>query len=146
MDHLAIMNKNWKLTDKILSRQKKIESRWYASRRLPWDRIKKNDTVYFKDSGAPVKLKAAVGKVIQLANLTPSRVRMILNEYGADDGIAANELAVFWRKWKDKKYCILVFLRNPVQLVPFNIDKTGFGAMSSWISVTDINQIRKKSE
>jgi len=30
MEHVAIMRKAWGLTDKILSGQKKIESRWYS--------------------------------------------------------------------------------------------------------------------
>ncbi|MDO8559127.1 MAG: hypothetical protein Q7R84_02240 [bacterium] len=39
MEHLAIMKKSWGLTEKILSGQKKIESRWYLSKRSPWDTI-----------------------------------------------------------------------------------------------------------
>lgn len=31
MEHVAIMRKSWGLTDKILSGQKKIESRWYKT-------------------------------------------------------------------------------------------------------------------
>jgi len=31
------------------------------------------------------------------------------------------------------------------KIKPFNIDKTGFGAMSAWISVDDINQLKKVS-
>ena len=35
MQHVAIMKKSWGLTDKILSGQKKIESRWYLSSFCP---------------------------------------------------------------------------------------------------------------
>ena len=62
MDHVAIMKKSWKLTEKILSGEKKIESRWYKSKYPPWGKIKKGDIIYFKDSGEPVSIKAKVEK------------------------------------------------------------------------------------
>lgn len=73
MEHLAIMRKSWELTDKILNGQKKIESRWYSVRYKPWGAIKKGETVYFKDSGGPVKIKAEVSRVIQFNSLTPKK-------------------------------------------------------------------------
>ena len=87
MQHVAIMKKSWGSTDKILSGQKKIESRWYLSKRSPWDRISGGETVYFKNSGEPVKMKAEVVKVMQFADLTSRRVKEILDEYGDDDGL-----------------------------------------------------------
>lgn len=142
MDHVAIMRKSWGLTDKILDGQKKVESRWYKNKARPWDKIKKGDTVYFKDSGGPVRIKARVSKVVQFADLTPKRVRNILNKYSKDDGIEGDKVPEFFERFKNKKYCILVFLKNPVSIKPFEIDKTGFGAMSAWITVDDINRIK----
>jgi len=46
--------------------------------------------------------------------------------------------------FKDKKYCLLIFLKNPQKIKPFEINKFGFGAMCSWISVNNINTIRSK--
>ncbi len=91
MEHVAIMRKSWGLTEKILTGQKKIESRWYSVKYKPWNSIKKGEAVYFKDSGEPVRIKAEVSKVIQFADLTPKRVREILDEYGKDDGIGAGK-------------------------------------------------------
>ena len=138
MEHLAIMRKSWRLTDKILSGQKKIESRWYSVKYKPWDNIKEGEVIYFKDSGGPVKIKAEVSKVMQFADLTPRRVREILDEYGKDDGIEPEKIPEFFERFKDKKYCMLIFLKNPIEINPFNIDKTGFGAMSAWLTVDDI--------
>ena len=142
MEHVAIMKKSWGLTDKIMSGQKKIESRWYAAKHRPWDRIKEDDIVYFKDSGEPVKIKAGVEKVIQFENLNSKKVAEILEIYGRDDGIEKNKTSEFFKMFKNKKYCILVFLKNPIPIKPFEIDKTGFGAMSAWITVDDINRIK----
>jgi len=44
--------------------------------------------------------------------------------------------------FRDKKYCMLIFLKNPTEIEPFEIDKTGFGMMSSWVSIDDINRIK----
>jgi ASC-1-like (ASCH) protein len=140
MEHVAIMKKSWGLTDKILNGQKKIESRWYKNKARPWDKIKKGDIVYFKDSGEPVRIKARVSKIVQFEDLTPKQIRNILNKYGKVDGIEKEKIPEFFERFKNKKYCILVFLENPVSIKPFEIDKTGFGAMSAWITVDNINQ------
>jgi len=143
IEHLAIMRKSWGLTQKILNGQKKIESRWYSVKYSPWDRIKKGETVYFKNSGELVKLKAEVSRVIQFADLTPNQVKEILNKYGKDDGLEKEKIPEFFKRFKDKKYCILIFLKNSQEIKPFEINKSGFGAMSAWISVDNINKIKK---
>ncbi|MFA5050660.1 MAG: ASCH domain-containing protein [Patescibacteria group bacterium] len=143
MEHVAIMKKSWGLTEKILNGQKKIESRWYVAKYRPWDRIKKGETVYFKDSGESIKIKAEVKKVIHFFGLTPKKVKEILNKYGKDDGIEKEKIPEFFKRFKNKNYCILVFLKNPQKIKPFEIDKTGFGLMSAWITVNNIKQIKK---
>lgn len=142
MEHIAIMKKSWGLTDKILNGQKKIESRWYKVKYQPWDEIKEGEVVYFKDSGEPVKLRAEVEKVIQFSGLTPRKVSEILEKYGNDDGLERNKIPEFFKRFKDKKYCMLIFLKNPLEIEPFEIDKTGFGAMSAWITVNSVSKIR----
>ena len=142
MEHIAIMKKSWGLTKKILSGQKKIESRWYKVKYRPWNKIKEGETVYFKDSGEPIKLRAEVGKVIQFSDLTPERVGEILEKYGNNDGLEQEKIPEFFKRFKGKKYCVLIFLRNPTEIKPFEINKTGFGAMSAWITVDSISKIR----
>lgn len=142
MDHVAIMNKSWGLTQKILSGQKKIESRWYKSKYSPWGKIHKGDVVYFKDSGEPVSIKAEVEKVISFSDLTPEKVRQILDKYGNDDGLESDKIKEFFELFKNKKYCLLIFLTNPQKIEPFEINKTGFGTMSAWLTVGNINTIK----
>jgi len=143
MEHVAIMKKSWGLAPKILSGQKKIESRWYKVKYAPWDRIKSGEVVYFKDSGEKVALKAEVEKVMQFSSLTPQKVKEILSRYGEEDGIEKEKIPEFFEMFKDKKYCMLVFLKNPQEVEPFEIDKSGFGAMSAWLTVEDVSRIKK---
>ena len=139
------MKKSWGLTEKILMGQKKIESRWYKAKVAPWDRIKEGEVIYFKNSGEPVTLKAEVEKVLQFSNLTQDKVKGILTEYGELDGIENNQINDFYHFFKDKNYCMLIFLTNPQKVKPFNIDKTGFGMMSAWLMVDDIEKIKVSS-
>ncbi|PIR05398.1 hypothetical protein COV56_02965 [Candidatus Kuenenbacteria bacterium CG11_big_fil_rev_8_21_14_0_20_37_9] len=142
MEHVAIMRKSWELTQKILVGQKKIESRWYKIKYAPWDRIKSGEIVYFKDSRDPVTIKTEVEKVIQFSDLTPEKVKEILYKYGQADGLGIDKIPEFFEMFKNKKCCMLIFLKNPQKIKPFEIDKSGFGAMSAWISVDDVNRIK----
>ncbi len=142
MHHVAIMKKSWGLTQKILSGQKTIESRWYNARYAPWNKIKVGDTVFFKDSGEPVTIKAEVKKVIQFSNLNPEKVKHIFIKFGKEDGIEKEQFTKYFDLFKNKKYCILVILKNPQKIKPFNINKTGFGSMSAWLTINNIISLK----
>lgn len=141
MQHLAILKKNWKLLGKIISGKKTIESRWYHTKRAPWGKIAEGDTIYFKNSGEPVTVKATAGKVMQL-EINPEKAKEILETYGKEIGL--ENINASYERNKDKRYCILVFLKDVQKVEPFNIDKTGHGLMSAWISIEDIKQITRK--
>ena len=142
MDHVAIMRKEWGMIPKILSGEKNIESRWYVSRTAPWGRIWPGDAVYFKNSGEPVTARAFVSKVLSFSGLTDFKVRRILECYGRDDGIADEDKKKFSDLFRNKKYCLLVFLERPEEVVPFDINKAGFGVMCAWMIANDIEKIK----
>jgi ASC-1-like (ASCH) protein len=143
MEHVAIMRRSWRLTRKILSGEKTVESRWYSSRRTPWDEIRRGDVVYFKDSGGPVSVRAKVAGVMQFSDLGSRKVAEILKKYGGGAGIEGPDLRKFYERFKEKRYCILVFLKDAREVEPFYIDKAGFGVMSAWITVDDVDKIRR---
>lgn len=142
MEHVAILRKSWGLIGKILSGEKKIESRWYMARCAPWGRIKAGETVYFKDSGEPVTIKTTVENVLQFSELTPEKVREIVDRYGGVNAICVNDASETMERNKNKRYCMLIFLKNPQTVEPFNIDKRGFGIMTAWISVKKVDGLR----
>ena len=71
----------------------------------------------------------------------PNKVKKILNKYYKDLGIPKNEIYNFYQRFKNKRYCILIFLKNPKKIRPFKIIKKGFGSMASWICVEDIKKL-----
>lgn len=139
MEHLAILSKKRKLLSKILSEEKKIESRWYKFKRPPFGCISKGDTIYFKESGDPVSVRAKVEKVIIYKNLNVDLISDIIKKYGDLIGVNLN----FIDEVKDKRFCILIFLNDIQKIEPFEIDKKGYGLMNAWISIDDINKLRK---
>lgn len=142
MQHIAILSKKRKLLDKIISGEKIIESRWYKSKISPWNKIKSGEVVYFKDSGDPVKVKAEVDKVIFFEDLDLAKAKEIVNEYGDQIALSKDRDDKFWEYFKNRKYCILIFLKNVQEIEPFNINKKGFGLMSAWICVDDVDRIK----
>ena len=143
MHHVAIMKKSWRFVPQVLARRKTIESRWYQHRAGAWEKVHKGDTVFFKTTGEPVTAKAVVASVLSFDELTPAEVKMILRKYGRADGIAAPEIPRYYRLFKDKRYCVLVFLKNAQAVKPFAINKKGFGAMSAWLTVKNIKEIKR---
>lgn len=132
--------------EKLLDGRKTIESRWYKVKVAPWDRIKKGDVIYFKNSGELVSAIANVTKVLQFENLNTKMIREILNEYGKDICLEIpdpnNPLPEFY---VGRKYCILIFLKNVRKVPsPFDIDKTGYGNAAAWLVTEDISILKKK--
>ena len=72
----------------------------------------------------------------------PNKVKEIIEEYGYEDGINISDKDRFYQLFKNKRYCILIFLKNPEKIKTFNINKKGFGIMSAWITVENINKIK----
>ncbi len=143
MEHIAIMNKSWKLIDKILAGEKTIESRWYKMKRAPWNIVKSGDIIYFKDAGDLVSARAVVDKVLQI-EINDTILEKILDKYSSSICFRDTKDNVF--NWaKDKKYCILMFLKFPEKIEKFEIDKTGYGIGCAWISVDSVDSLRKKN-
>jgi hypothetical protein len=142
MDYIAFMQKSWGVTEKIATGQKVIESRWYNVKYAPWGRISAGDSIYFKNTGEPVTTQAEVEKVLYFFDLSPDRIQTILEHYGKDMGIDKPDMPKFFEKFKHKRYCILIYLKKARRISPFEINKKGFGVMSSWIIVEHISKIK----
>lgn len=139
MDHVAIMTPSWKLIPKILSGEKTIESRWYQTRRAPWNTITAGDRVFFKDSGEPIVAQATVARVWQFEIESARDAEKIVHEFGARISLVNPRIST-WDKIP--KYCVLIELRNPKNVEPFDVNKTGFGSGAAWITLDVIDRIR----
>ncbi len=148
MDHVEILRKSRiskgdNLLGDILAGTKTIESRWYVNKIDPWDKVKAGDVVYLKESGCPVTAVADVLEVRQYDTLDSETINQIIKDYGRQIAPhTSEEQFSSWAKKEDKKrYCILVFLKNPRKVSPFNINKKGYGISSAWMCVGDISRV-----
>ena len=159
MDHIAIMKKSWGLIPKILTGEKTVESRWYQTRRAPWDAVQKGDRIFFKNAGEKITACARVSRVLQFEIKIMQDADRIIARYGKS--ICLAQLAVGGVKpakgaryssdkvnpnvlvWgRTPKYCILVFLQDTKRVFkPFSINKKGHGAMAAWITIKNIQDI-----
>lgn len=151
MDHIAILrkariSKGDNLLGSMLDGSKTIESRWYVNKIDPWNKIKAGDKVYLKESGCPVTAVCDVTKVLHFENLDPSTIKNIITEYGK--GIAPtttqNELTAWAKTLSNKRYCILIFVKNAIRINPIEIDKKGYGISSAWMCVGNIKNVTAK--
>ncbi len=140
MDHVAIMKPSWRLIPKILSGEKTIESRWYQTRRAPWNNIRAGDRVYFKDSGKYITAVATVSEVLQFTLNGLADAEQVVERYGKHLSLVNRDPST----WSSiPKYCILIRLidAKPISQ-PFAINKQGFGSAAAWITVPSISNIR----
>lgn len=142
MQHLAIMDPKKKFLEKILTEEKTIESRWSIQKRNPFNNIKKGDQIYFKNSGKEVSVIALVNRVLFFEDLNPKKVKEILDEYGERIGITKTNKKEFYDYAKNKKYCTIIFLEKIKTIKLFQINKRGYGNMSAWITLKNINSIK----
>ncbi len=136
MVHLAIMDPKLGFIPAILDRRKTIESRWYNTRRSPWGKVRRGDTVYFKNSGGPITACARISRVEEHALLGGDAAK-ILSQYGRGIGFSPDQIRVLLEAYRAKRYCILLFLENSCSTDRLIFDKHGFGAQAAWITMTE---------
>ncbi len=139
MDHVAIMNKRWKLIPKILDGSKTIESRWYVNKRKPWNSIEEDDNIYFKNSGEAITAFAKVSNAVQFEDLDEQKFQEIMRKYADGIQLLTREYDEYYQS---KNYCILIFLKDVKEIKPFNVSKKGFGSACAWMCVDNIDSIR----
>lgn len=136
------MKKEWGLVDKILNGEKILETRWYKNKYAPWDKIKKGDPIYFKDSGEMVSIKAVVVKVEQYKIENEKQRKDIIRKVWKNDLGENSNKNILENYSKGKKYCIIIWFNKVEKIKPFKINKRGFGNMASWICINNINNIK----
>lgn len=117
MEHLAIMKKGY--IEKILSGEKKIESRFSMNRATPYHKISAGDQVYMQEVGKEVTAVFEVVDVLFFDHLSEEKVEMLRARYGKD--ICADE--DFWERKKSAQYATLIYIKEPRRIAPFKVCK-----------------------
>ena len=137
------MKKQRGLVPKILGGEKTVESRWYKNKKTPWNKIKPEDTIYFKDSGEKVSLKAKVTGVEQYEIQNNEHAREVMGKYSLQD-LGTSEIPEIIEEYiSNKNYAIFVHFDNVEKIEPFDINKTGFGTQAAWLTVASLKKIKR---
>src|SRR3990172_11193313 len=118
MKHLAVFDDR-NIIEKILKEEKRVEGRFSRKKMLPYDKIKKGDIIYLKESGGLIFGQAEVNNVLFYDNLTPEMISKIRKEYQEDLCVSEN----FWQKHGKSKFVTLIFLKNPERIFPTKYKK-----------------------
>jgi ASC-1-like (ASCH) protein len=112
MKHLAIFNEK-EIIEKILNEEKTIEARLSRDKLLPYERIKKGDEIYLKESGGKIRGKVGVDNVLFYDHLSPEMIGKLRKEYNKEISIDDK----FWENHGKSKYASLIFLKNPQRFI-----------------------------
>jgi ASC-1-like (ASCH) protein len=115
--HLAICTP--KITDLIMSRRKRVETRFSINKIMPYRQIKEGDMLVFKKVAGPIVGVAFAGSVVFYENLKPDKIRDLKNKYNSII-LADND---FWKSKINSKYATFIYLGKPIKIKPFYIDK-----------------------
>ncbi len=143
MDHVAYMNRSWKLIDAIIEGKKTIETRWYKNRTIPWGRIHQGDEIYFKESGGLVRAQAKIARVEYYAQLNADSALNLFDEKWKNIAVTEDIARIVREKAKNATYAIFIYLEDAREIEPFDIDKNGFGAQSAWLVCNSIADIKR---
>lgn len=145
MEHVAIMKKEWGLTQKVIDGTKTVESRWYKSKIAPWNKIKTGDFIFFKDSGSPVVVKATVTEVEQYDVMNNQQALNIMTKHALADLGTADIPESVKNYITNKRYAIFIHFNNVEKIVPYDINKKGYGIQCAWMVVDLVDNIKVKS-
>ena len=125
MNHLCVLYPDaWQ---KMLSGEKKIESRLAVDRRPPWKQVAPGDVIYCKHQGK-VYGKFTAGNIFHEQG--EGVVDLVVHEYGHD--IAAPR--EWWQRKANARFATLIEVVNPQKLPePFFLTQPRYSRVS-WLS------------
>ena len=125
--HLVILKESY--IKAILQGRKTIESRFYKTRKIPFDNIAAGDILFLKPVSGLVSATAIACKVTQFSNLTAADMLNLKKKYNkyicADDS--------YWQAKANSKYACLIHLASAKKIIPARINKKDRRA---WVMLT----------
>lgn len=131
MEHLAIMDRE--TINKILDGKKTIESRFSKNKITPYNRVKKGEIVYLKESGGDILATFEIDKALFFDNLDNKKILEIKNSYNK----SINAPDDYFNYKSNCKYGTLIYIKNPKAIVPITIYKNNRLAFLTVNSIVD---------
>ena len=139
MEHLAYCDTKAKELENLLNGSKTAIIRGAAGRKLPHGRVEAGETIYLIENNGDglIKAKGIVEKVFHSGKLTAEESSQLINTYSNKLQLTPAQL----KRWSGKRYLCIVEINDIEKIEPFSYERSG--NMDDWITVEDINSIRK---
>lgn len=139
MDHVVYLDAKSNELANIISQKKTMILRGATGRKLPYNRVFVNDTLYFINNNGDgfICAKATVKSVINSEKLSVEASNNLINDNQNKLLFTQDQL----KKWSGKRYLVLIEITKVTELTPFNINKQNFGNMDDWLLVEDIQKV-----
>lgn len=140
MDHVVYLDKKAGEADKLLNGSKTQIIRAATGRKLPYGRVFEGHTLYFinNDGSGKVFARATVSNVLNSDKLDPQQSAAMIEENQPFLQLSDDQI----RRWRGKRYLVLINLENFEPLQPFLIDRSAYGNMDDWLPVGDIEKVK----
>lgn len=140
MDHVVYLDAKAKEMENLLSGGKRMIIRGAAGRRMPYGRVNPGDVLYFINNNAEgvVKARAIASRVVNSEKMSKEESLALVEGYQEGLQLTPGQ----FKRWAGKRYIVLIEVADVEELVPFSIDKSGYGNMDDWLPVEDIGSVR----
>lgn len=140
MDHVVYLDFKSKELENLLNWKKSIIIRWWTWRKMPYNRVLKDDVLYFINNNAEkkIKAKAVVNSVYNSEKMTKEEsISLVQKNQGK---------LLLWDKqfsrWAWKRYIILIEVKKIEEIWDFWIDRSNFWNMDDWLVVEKIENVK----
>lgn len=140
MDHVVYLDKKAGEAEKLMDGSKTQIIRGATGRKLPYGRVFEGDTLYFinNDGSGRVFARAIVSSVLNSDKLDPQKSAAMIKENQPYLQLSDGQI----KRWKGKRYLVLVTVECFETLHPFMIDRSAYGNMDDWLLVEDIEKVK----
>jgi hypothetical protein len=141
MDHVVYVDAKARELEKLLTGEKTMIVRGATGRKLPYGRVQVNDRLFLiqnKGDGM-VRASALVSEVFNSAKLTEEQSADLLKRNQSKLQLTPEQI----KRWAGKRYLVLIEVTNIQPLEPFAIDRSEYGNMDDWLTVEQIEKVKK---
>ncbi|MEM9547646.1 MAG: hypothetical protein AAGA77_16820 [Bacteroidota bacterium] len=145
MDHVVYLDHKAKELLNMILGKKNMIVRGAMGIKIPYDKVFKNDLLYFVENKGElvVKAKAIVEDVYFSNKLSREDSFTLLDQHQSK--LLLN--TALKKRFAGKRYITLITLKDFAELkFPFEIDNSTFSSMDDWLMVKNIDCVRVKQE
>lgn len=145
MDHIVYLDYKAKELSNLSLGKKSMIIRGAMGRKIPYERVFKDDTLYFVENKGDllVKAKATVHDVYFSDKLSREDSFTLIDKY--QNKLMLN--TALKKRFAGKRYLTLISLKDFSMIEhPFQIDKSEYSSMDDWLIIKEINTVMVKQE